>query len=475
MEYGKPLRVNTTPIPGLLLVELPVHGDNRGWFKENWQRAKMVAAGLPDFGPVQNNMSFNDAVGTTRGIHAEPWDKYISVAAGRIFGAWVDLRDGPSFGTVFTAELDPSRAVFVPRGVGNAFQTLEPNTAYTYLVNDHYSPDALYTSVNVADTTLAIDWPIALETAELSAKDRAHPRLTDVTPVPRRKTLVIGASGQLGRALGETFSGATYVEFVDYPEFDLTDPGFVAQRRWRDYDTIINAAAYTAVDAAETAEGRMSAWAVNVTALSGLARVATENGITLVHISSDYVFDGTSTRPYREDDPLCPLGVYAQTKAAGDQIVATVPRHYIVRTSWVIGDGHNFVRTMLALAERGINPRVVDDQVGRLTFTSELASAIRHLLDTRADFGLYNVTGAGPVMSWAEIARDVFALSGHDPDRVSPVSTEQYFASTTGPVSPRPHNSALDLSKIEATGFQPAPAVTTLPAYLCAQPPPARG
>ena len=86
-EYGKPLSANTTPIPGLTVWELPVHGDNRGWFKENWQREKMTALGLPDFGPVQNNVSFNDAAGTTRGIHAEPWDKFVSVATSRIFSA----------------------------------------------------------------------------------------------------------------------------------------------------------------------------------------------------------------------------------------------------------------------------------------------------------------------------------------------------------------------------------------------------
>ena len=111
----------------------------------------MTALGLSDFGPVQNNISFNDAVGTTRGIHAEPWDKWVSVATGRIFGAWVDLREGPSFGAVYTTELDPSKAIFVPRGVGNSYQTLEPDTAYTYLVNDHWSPDAAYSFLNLAD------------------------------------------------------------------------------------------------------------------------------------------------------------------------------------------------------------------------------------------------------------------------------------------------------------------------------------
>jgi dTDP-4-dehydrorhamnose 3,5-epimerase len=452
-EYGKALRANETPIPGLVLFDLPVYGDNRGWFKENWQRDSMVAAGLPDFGPVQNNISFNDAAGTTRGIHAEPWDKFISVASGRIFGAWVDLRAGPTFGVVYTAELDPSRAVFVPRGVGNSFQTLEPNTAYVYLVNDYYSPNAVYPSVNLGDETLAIDWPIPLEQAELSAKDRAHPGLADVTPAAPRKTLVLGGGGQLGRALRESYSGTSHVEFAERADLDLTTTDFEHARRWRDYDTIINATAYTAVDAAETPDGRRAAWASNVNGVGTLARVATANGITLVHVSSDYVFDGTSSRPYREDEPLSPLGVYGQTKAAADQIVATVPKHYIVRTSWVIGDGRNFVRTMLSLASRGVDPAVVNDQRGRLTFTSELARAIRHLIETKPPHGIYNATGSGAVTTWADIARQVFTLAGHDPNRVTGVSTDEYFASMDVPIAPRPANSVLDLAKIEATGY----------------------
>src|SRR5699024_7255846 len=122
-------------------------------------------------------ISFNSHAGTTRGIHAEPWDKWVSVAVGRIFGAWVDLREGPGFGTVFTAELDPSRAIFVPRGVGNAFQTLTDGTAYTYLVNDLWEPGTEYTNVNAADPALGIDWPIQLDSAEMSTQDRTHPPL----------------------------------------------------------------------------------------------------------------------------------------------------------------------------------------------------------------------------------------------------------------------------------------------------------
>src|SRR5690606_36536602 len=122
------------------------------------------------------------------GVHAEPWDKLVSVVAGRVFGAWVDLREGPTFGASFTLELDETTAVFVPEGVGNSYQTLTEGAVYSYLVNDHWSPDAEYTMLNLADPTVAIDWPIPLIEAVVSDKDQAHPTLDRVTPVPQAKT-----------------------------------------------------------------------------------------------------------------------------------------------------------------------------------------------------------------------------------------------------------------------------------------------
>lgn len=465
-RYGAPLAAERTPIPGLLIVDLPVHGDARGWFKENWQREKLAKLGVPDFGPVQNNVSFNDAAGTTRGIHAEPWDKWVSVATGRIFGAWVDLRAGETFGTVVTAEIDPSRAVFVPRGVGNAFQTLEPGTAYNYLVNDHWSPDAAYSFLNLADETVAIDWPIALSDAEISAKDHDHPRLSDVEPLAPRRTLVIGANGQLGRALRKRLGDAAHIEYADRADLDLAAADLQTARRWRDYGVIVNAAAYTAVDSAETAEGRARAWSTNVSGLAALVRVASQYGLTLVHVSSDYVFDGAASEPYTEDAPFSPLSVYGQTKAAGDAIVGTLPHHFIVRTSWVVGDGPNFVRTMMDLAHRDVAPRVVSDQRGRLTFSDDLADAIAHLITTDAHPGTYNVTGDGPVLSWAEVARRVFELCGHDPARVTEVSTEEYFAAGSSAVAPRPQYSVLDLGRISATGWVARNALASLEDYV---------
>jgi dTDP-4-dehydrorhamnose reductase len=462
VDVGKKLNATPTPIPGMFVYDLPVHGDNRGWFKENWQREKMLALGLPDFGPVQNNISFNNEVGTTRGIHAEPWDKYVSVATGRIFGAWVDLREGPSFGAVFTAELDASKAIFVPRGVGNSFQTLEVDTAYSYLVNDHWSADAQaeYTFLNLADETAAIAWPIPLDDAELSDKDRAHPRLADVTPMASRKTLILGANGQVGRALVALMPNAVS---LDRSSFDITSAAAYEGFDWRAYDTLINAAAYTAVDTAETEDGRRASWLVNVTATALMARVATQNRMTFVHVSSDYVFDGT-VEVHTEDESFTPLGVYGQTKAAADAIITAVPHHYVVRTSWVIGDGANFVRTMASLATRGVDPSVVNDQFGRLSFADDIAAGIVHLISTSAPYGTYNLSNEGPVLTWADIAKRVYELTGNEPDRVTGISTEEYFAGKS--VAPRPRFSALDLGKISAAGYTPRDADEALVAYL---------
>lgn len=461
MEFEKDLRVTETGIPGLLVFDLPVHGDGRGWFKENWQRAKMTALGLPDFGPVQNNISFNAKRGVTRGVHAEPWDKYISVATGEIFGAWVDLRPGESFGRVFTTRLDPSRAIFVPRGVGNSFQALEDGTAYTYLVNAHWSADLkkTYTFVNLADPELGIDWPIPLGECELSEADKSHPMLRDATPMQPRRTMVTGANGQLGRAVRAYVEehGLQGVEFNDIDRFDFSDPAQYGQFDWSLYGTVINCGAYTAVDRAETPEGRVAAWRANAQGPALLARVCAEHNITLVHVSSDYVFDGTK-EIHDEDEPFSPLGVYGQTKAAGDIAVANCPRHYILRSSWVIGDGRNFVKTMKMLSDRVARGElervtVVDDQIGRLTFTDDMAGAVFHLLDTGAEYGTYNLSSSGEPASWHEIARTVFDLANHNGDKVQSVSTGEYYANANTPVSPRPRNSTLNLNKIECVGF----------------------
>ena len=176
---------HTTDIPGLIVFDVTLVGDERGYFQEKFHKAKLVAAGLPEsFNVIQNSLAFNKK-GVTRGFHAEPWDKYVSIINGKAFVAYVDLRKGDSFGKVVTLELTPEKAVFVPRGVGNSYQCLTDDLYYLYSVNQHWSPDAYekYSFVNLADPTLRVQWPIPLDQAILSEKDRNHPMLADAKPL----------------------------------------------------------------------------------------------------------------------------------------------------------------------------------------------------------------------------------------------------------------------------------------------------
>ena len=466
IEYEKELKAAETGIPGLKVIDLAVHGDSRGWFKENWQREKMCALGIPDRRWVQNNVSYNEKAGATRGIHAEPWDKLVSVATGSVFGAWIDLRAGSdTYGRVFTCVLDPSRAIYVPRGVGNSYQALEDGTAYTYLVDAHWSLELkkTYTFVNLADPDLAIGWPIPLGECEISDADKGHPFLRDVEPMLPKRTLVTGCNGQLGRAvrkLAEERGIAATFDFADIGDFDFSDPEQYGKIDWPLYGAVINCGAYTAVDKAETQEGRVAAWKANATGPALLSKACAEHGITLVHISSDYVFDGTKEE-HTEDEPFSPLSVYGASKAAGDLAVSTCPRHYVLRSSWVIGDGNNFVKTMMRLSDRCADPEddlnevaVVDDQIGRLTFTDDMARAIFHLLETEAPYGAYNLTCSGDPASWADVARVVFRLRNGNDAAVCPVSTAEYFKTACNPVALRPPVSTLGLTKLSSAGLK---------------------
>lgn len=278
---------------------------------------------------------------------------------------------------------------------------------------------------------------------------------------------IVGANGQLGQALQAKYPDA---QKADVGELDITDKQSVESFDWSGIEVIINAAAYTNVDGAESAEGRVSAWAVNADAVANLVSVAAQHDMTLVHLSTDYVFDGTKS-PHTEDEPFSPLSVYGASKAAGDLIVSLAPKFYILRTSWVIGDGKNFVRTMLELGQKGVSPTVVSDQIGRLTFTSELVRAIDYLLSAgtdsllpattyhlpptgaKAPYGTYNLSNDGEPASWAEITRAIFAEARFENLTVTDTTTVEYYEGKPG-IAPRPLQSTLDLLKLHATGFK---------------------
>jgi dTDP-4-dehydrorhamnose 3,5-epimerase len=169
------VKVHETAIPGVLRIELEVQPNDDGWFKENFHRAKLDELGLD---VLQHNVAYFADAGTIRGIHAEPWDKYLSPSAGRVFVALVDLRDNGTFGRVATFELGPEDALYVPRGVGNSFCTLTPHTTYNFLVNEYWSPER--TTVDLFDPELGIDWPFPREQLSSTARDAANPSLAGV-------------------------------------------------------------------------------------------------------------------------------------------------------------------------------------------------------------------------------------------------------------------------------------------------------
>ena len=352
-----------------------------------------------------------------------------------------------TYGETFTCEIGPDTAVFVPRGVANGFQALEDDTTYIYLVNQRYSPGGAYCSYR------EIDWP--LEPTELSAADQAHPMLADATPLPPRRILVTGANGQLGRALRAIWSDDEAL-FVGRDDFDITAPPAMD---WSEYWAVVNCAAYNDVNGAET--DRAAAWATNAAAPAALARLADEHDLTFVHVSSDYIFDGT-VEVHDETEVPSPLSAYGASKAAGDTAAQTARKHYVIRTSWVFGDGANFMETMAQLAEKGATPKVVSDQRGRPTSAEDLAKGIAHLLRTGAEYGVYNITSDGDTVGRDEIAMAVYIAMGGNPADVHPVTTEEYGLDA----AVRPRESTLSLDKIKATGFAPTNWRAALALYV---------
>jgi dTDP-4-dehydrorhamnose reductase len=255
------------------------------------------------------------------------------------------------------------------------------------------------------------------------------------------RVLVIGCNGQLGSALMPVLARnrSLAVLGIDYPDIDIADPhsidlvfgGF-------DPDFVINCAAYTAVDDAETNED--AAMRINGLGPRYLADECRKSGTWMVHVSTDYVFDGSATSPYAEDETPSPASAYGRTKLAGDQAVQELlpASHYLVRTAWLYGlQGSNFVKTMLRLEKERDTVSVVTDQVGQPTYAADLATQIGLLLDRHPAPGTYHGTNSGEV-SWFEFTREIFRLAGADPDRVLPTTSAEFVRP-----APRPAYSVL--------------------------------
>jgi dTDP-4-dehydrorhamnose reductase len=276
------------------------------------------------------------------------------------------------------------------------------------------------------------------------------------------RAAVLGSGGQLGRALSGRLAGAV---LLDLSDLDIADAAATSSFNWSRFDVVINTAAYTAVDTAETPGGRVAAWRVNATGVANVARAARDHNFTLVHISSEYVFDGRASGPIAENSPFSPLSTYGASKAAGDVAAALCSSYYLVRTTWMIGDGGNFVRTMLDLAARGVTPTVVADQIGRPTFAEDLASGIIALTTSGRACGTYNITNTGDPASWADVARATFELVGRSPGDVADTTTAAYYAGRPE-TARRPLNSVLDLRKAANAGVHLPPWRDSLADYV---------
>ena len=261
--------------------------------------------------------------------------------------------------------------------------------------------------------------------------------------------LITGANGQLGSELRKIgFSPLDEVFFTDVAELDITD--YTAIEKFiqvHEVDTIINCAAYTAVDRAEDEPG--PAAEINTQAVANLAKAAQKGDCLLIHISTDYVFDGTATTPYTEKIKTCPVSVYGKTKLAGEEAIIRSGCFYIIiRTAWLYSAfGHNFVKTILRLAEERPGINVVNDQIGTPTYAEDLAKAIVKIManDDRVEHeGIYHYSNAG-VCSWYDFAVEIVRLSGLN-CRVNPVTTAEYPTKTH-----RPAYSVLDKTKIKHT------------------------
>jgi dTDP-4-dehydrorhamnose reductase len=264
------------------------------------------------------------------------------------------------------------------------------------------------------------------------------------------RVLVTGAGGQLGLDVVRTWAEAgDDVVAVQHSVLDVTDRSQV-RRVVADVhpDVVVNCAAWTAVDACETDPDRADA--ANARAVAHLAEACGAAGARLVQISTDYVFDGTLDRPYREDDPTGPRSVYGRSKRAGELAALEMgDRAVVVRTSWVCGvHGNNMVKTVLRLAAERPELSFVDDQVGHPTFTQDLAPLLRVIVQ-RGLHGVVHATNQG-ACSWYEFAREVVAASGRDPSMVRPISTADLHPPRP---APRPANSVLENAVLAAVGI----------------------
>ncbi len=460
-----------TNLADCYIIEENRFGDDRGYFTSVTKK-QLEALDFKGFYQKSESMS---AKGTIRGLHfqKDPYcqAKVVSCTKGAVLDVVVDMRkDSPTYGQYTAVELTPEngRMLYVPRGYAHGFLALTDNATFNYMVDNEYAPRT-EGGVLWNDPAINIPWEeffekYGIDKPLLSDKDRDRIPLSeaDIKFLRRPKRyLVTGFNGQLGYDIVRELNarGEYEVLAIDKDEMDITDKESV-MKIVKAYhpDVIFHCAAWTAVDKAEddtkNPETGLSlkdlCEKVNVEGTKNIADASIEVGAKLVYMSTDYVFDGEKSLDelYKEEDTPNPKSVYGDTKYRGEEEVRRNPNHFITRISWVFGiNGNNFIKTMLKLADKYPELKVVNDQIGSPTYTVDLAKLLVEMAETNK-YGTYHVNNEG-YCSWAEFAK--YIMESNDKDTIiNPVTTEEYYeGKDMSKIAYRPRNSKLDKSKLE--------------------------
>lgn len=456
------MKVIPTEIPDVKVIEPRVFKDARGYFFESFSE-RQFRSEVADVRFVQDNESMSEGP-VVRGLHFQTGEhaqaKLVRVVEGAVLDVAVDLRpESPTFGRSVAVELSAAnhRQLFIPRGFAHGFALLSDKAVFQYKCDNYYCPEA-EDGIAWDDAELNISWPHTGEEAQLSAKDadrKSFRQWREENAVAatagasgRRRILVTGGDGQLGRALRrEAASSPHAFYFTDVAELDITSERQIADvfATFRP-DTVINCAAYTNVDRAE--DEPELARLLNAEAPRLLAEACRRHDALLIHVSTDYVFGGNCVNtPIEPDAEPAPTGVYGVTKLEGERnIAASGCRHVIVRTAWLYSEyGANFVKTMLRLFSERDRLQVVCDQIGTPTYAPDLASALMAVADASpAESAVYHYSNEGAT-SWYDFACEIRRLSQSTGCRIGACTSEEFPTKAR-----RPSYSVLSKNKIKA-------------------------
>ena len=459
-----------TNLEDCYIIEENRFGDDRGYFTSVTNK-QLSGLDFKKFAQKSESMS---AKGTIRGLHfqKDPYcqAKVVSCTKGAVLDVVVDMReDSPTYGKYTAIELTPEngRMLYVPRGYAHGFLALTDGATFNYMVDNEYAP-RMEGGVLWNDPAINIPWDeifekYGIEKPLLSDKDRDRIPLSesDVNFIRRPKRyLVTGVNGQLGYDIVNELQerGEEDILAVGRSDMDITNREQVMKivKAYKP-DVIFHCAAWTAVDKAE--ELKEDCYKANAEGTKNLADASLEVGAKIVYMSTDYVFDGTKdlSETYNEEDKPNPQNVYGVTKFEGEEAVRKNPNHFITRISWVFGiNGNNFIKTMLKLAEKYPELKVVNDQFGSPTYTVDLAKLLVEMAETDK-YGTYHVNNEG-YCSWAEFADYIMKSNGKE-TKINPVTTEEYYeGKDMSKIAYRPRNSKLDKTKLEEAGFKRLPS-----------------